>query len=107
MEARNLPDAEFKTMIIRMLKVLMGRMNELSENFNKKVINIKKDIETIKNKQSGKKNIVSEMKNTLEGINNRLEEAEDLINYLAINIYLSIINNHFKCKWLKCSNQKT
>ena len=41
METSNLLDAEFKTLVIRML-------NELSENFN----SIKKDMETIKNNQS-------------------------------------------------------
>ena len=47
MEISNLREAEFKTLLIRMLK-------ELSENFN----SIKKDMETIKKNQS-------EMKNTL------------------------------------------
>lgn len=35
MEARNLPDTEFKTLVIRMLK-------KLSENFNKDIVSIKK-----------------------------------------------------------------
>ena len=35
MEACNLPDTEFKTMIIRMLKELKRRIDEISENFNK------------------------------------------------------------------------
>ena len=43
MEARKLPDTEFKTMVIRMLK-------ELSENFN----SMKKDTETIKKRTSRK-----------------------------------------------------
>ena len=56
-EASNLPDAEFKTVVIRMLK-------ELGEDLN----NIKKDMGTIQNNQS-------EMKSTLEGINSTLDEA--------------------------------
>lgn len=36
MDATELPEAEFKTMIIRMLRKLRGRMCNLSENLNKK-----------------------------------------------------------------------
>ena len=46
MEASNLPETEFKIMVIRMLNELMGRMDEHNENLN----SIKKDIETIKKK---------------------------------------------------------
>ena len=34
--------------VIRMLNELRGRIDELKENFNKKVVNIKNDTETIK-----------------------------------------------------------
>ena len=44
MEASNVPDAEFKTLVIRML-------NALSENFYKKIGNIKTEIENIKKSQ--------------------------------------------------------
>ena len=37
METSNLPDAEFKTLVIKMLKELRGRVNEFSENFNKEI----------------------------------------------------------------------
>ena len=50
----HLVDAEFKTLVVRMLK-------ELSENFN----SIKKDMETIKKNQSEMKNILTEIKNKL------------------------------------------
>ena len=53
MEASNLPDTEFKKMVIRMLK-------ELIENFNKARASIK-DIETIKSKYSEMQNTISEM----------------------------------------------
>ena len=36
MEASNLPDAEFKTLVIKMINELRGRGVELRENFNKK-----------------------------------------------------------------------
>ena len=39
METSNLPDAEFKTLVIKML-------NDLSENFNKEIRNIKIEIKT-------------------------------------------------------------
>ena len=36
--SNNLLDAEFKTFVIRMLRELRERLDELSENFNKKLI---------------------------------------------------------------------
>ena len=36
-ETSNLPDAEFKTLVIRMLSELRRRINELSENVNKEI----------------------------------------------------------------------
>ena len=79
MDATKIPDAEFKTIAIRMIKALRGRMDNLRENVYKKTVSIKKDIEIThtKKKQSEMKNTISEMKNTLEGINSRLDEAED------------------------------
>ena len=65
MKTSNILDAEFKTLITRML-------NELSENSN----SIKKNIETMKKNQSEMKNILTEMKNNLQGIN-ITDEAED------------------------------
>ena len=62
MEASRLPDTEFKTMVIRILR-------ELSETFN----SIKKDIQTIKMNQSEMKDIQTEMKYNLQGINSRAD----------------------------------
>ena len=36
MESRNLTDTEFKTLVIRLLDELRGRVDELSKNFNKR-----------------------------------------------------------------------
>ena len=58
MEMSNLLDAEFKTLLIRML-------NELIENFN----SIKKD-------QSEAKDTLTEMKNNLQGIKSRGDRTE-------------------------------
>ena len=44
METSNLPDAELKTLVIRMLGELQGKGDKLSENFNKKVGNIKSEL---------------------------------------------------------------
>ena len=37
MESRNLTDAEFKTLVIKMLNEFRGRVDEFSKNFNKKI----------------------------------------------------------------------
>ena len=64
MEISNLSDAEFKILVIRMLK-------ELSEDFN-----------SIRKIQSETKDTVIEIKNNLQGINSGVDEAEDQINDL-------------------------
>ena len=43
MEISNLPDKEFKEMVIKMLTKLGRRMEEHSENFNKELENIRKN----------------------------------------------------------------
>ena len=58
-ETSNLLDAEFKSLVIRML-------NELSENLS-----------SIKKGQSEMKDILTEMKNNLQGINSRVDEAKN------------------------------
>ena len=63
MEISNLSSAEFKTLVIRMLK-------ELSEDLN-----------STKEIQSESKQTLTEIKNNLQG-NNRVEEAENQINDL-------------------------
>ena len=66
MEISNLPNKEFKVMIINMLNELR-RMDEHSEKFNKELQNIKN--------WTVMKDTITEMKNTPEGINNRLNEG--------------------------------
>ena len=67
MEISNLSDAEFKTLVIRMLK-------ELSE-----------DLSGIKRTQSETKATISEIKNNLQGHNNRVDEAKNQIKDLEHN----------------------
>ena len=64
MEIANQSDAEFKTMVGRMLQ-------ELSE-----------DLSSIKKIQSETKDILIEIKNNLQGNNSRVDEAENQINDL-------------------------
>ena len=64
MEISNLSDAEFKTLVRRMLK-------ELSE-----------DLSSIKKIQSETKDTLIEIKNNLQGNNSRMDEAENQINDL-------------------------
>ena len=64
MEISNLSDAEFKTLVIRMLK-------ELSE-----------DLRGIKMIQSEMKDTLIEIKNNLQGNNRRVDEAKNQINNL-------------------------
>ena len=64
MEVSNLPDAEFKTLVIRMLK-------ELSE-----------DLSSIKKIQSEMKDILTEIKNNLQENKYRVDEAKNQITDL-------------------------
>ena len=64
MEISNLSDAEFKTLVIRMLK-------KLSEDLN-----------SIKQTQSEKKDVLIELKNNLQGKNSRVDETKNQINDL-------------------------
>ena len=64
MEISNLSNAEFKTVVIRMLK-------ELSE-----------DLSSIKKTQSEMKDTLIEIKTNLQGNNSEVDEAENQINDL-------------------------
>ena len=71
----HLTDAEFKTLLIKMLNELRRSVGEFSENFNKEIQNIKMKMEIIKGKQSEMRNTLSETKSILDGIN-RMEKEE-------------------------------
>ena len=78
-EICNLPEKEFRIMIMKMIQDLGKRMEakikKMQEMFNK-------DLEELKNKQTEMNNTITEMKNTLEGINRRITEAEERISDL-------------------------
>ena len=87
-EIGNLPEKEFRVMIVKMIQVLGKRMEAQIENIQE---TFNKDLEELKNKQTEVNNTITETKqnkNTLEGSNNRVTEAEeqvsDLFTYLLI-----------------------
>ena len=78
-EIGNLPEKEFRVMMVKMIQNVRNRMEawieKIQEIFNK-------DLEELKNKQTEVNNTINEMKNTLERINNRITEAEERISEL-------------------------
>ena len=86
-EIGNLPEKEFRIMIVKMIQDLGKRMEakiqKMQEMFNKDLEELKnKHLEELKNKQTEMSNTITEMKNTLEGIKSRITEAEEWISDL-------------------------
>ena len=83
MEIGNLPEKEFRIMIVQIIQDLGKRMEakieKMQEMFNK-------DLEELKNKQTEMNYTITEMKNTLEGINSRITEAEKQISDMEYRI---------------------
>ena len=94
-EIGNLPEKEFRIMIVKMIQDLGKRMEakieKLQEMFNK-------DLEELKNKQTEMTNTITEMKTTLEGINSRITEAEEQISDLEDRWWNSLLQNRLKKK---------
>ena len=63
-EISNLPEREFRMMIVKMLPRLENRIEKMQETLNT-VNTITKDIEEIKNKQTEMNTTITEIKNTL------------------------------------------
>ena len=74
MEIGNLPEKQFRIMIVKMIQDLGKRMEAKIEKMQETV---NKDLEELKNKQSEMNNTVTEVKSTLEGIKSRITEAEE------------------------------
>ena len=89
-EIGNLPEKEFRTMIMKMIQDLRKRMEAKIKNclqgqemFSKDLEELKnKHLEELQNKQTEMNNTITERKNTLEGINSRITEAEEWISDL-------------------------
>ena len=65
-----LPEKEFRIMIVKMIKNLENKMENMQESINK-------DLEELKNKHTETKDTMTEIKNTLEGINSRISETKE------------------------------
>ena len=83
MDAHELTDGVFKTMIIRMLKDLRKRIDDLTENLNNEMVGMKQYMETIKkNQQSNEEHNIKNEEYTRKKINSRQDEAENTLSYL-------------------------
>ena len=83
----NLPEKEFRIMIVKMIqdfgKRMEAKIEKMQEMFNKDLEELKnKHREELKNKQTEMNNTITEMKNKLEGISSRITEAEERISDL-------------------------
>ena len=80
-EIGNLPDKEFRIMIVKMIQNLENKMelqiNSLETRIERMQERFNKDLEEIKKSQYIMNNAINEIKITLEGINSRIMEAED------------------------------
>ena len=75
-EIHNLPENEFRVMIVKMIEDLGKKtVARIKEMYNK-------DLEELKSKQTEMNNTITEMKNTLEGIHSRLNEAKEPVSEL-------------------------
>ena len=74
-EIGKLPEKEFRIMIVKMIKNLENKMENMQKSINK-------NLEELKNKHVGTNNTITEIKNTLKGINSRISEAEERISEL-------------------------
>ena len=83
-EIGNLPEKEFRIMIIKMIQNLENKMelqiNSLETKIEKMQEMFNKDIEDIKKSQLKMSNAINEIKITLEGTMSRITETEDRIN---------------------------
>ena len=74
-EIGNLPDEEFRIMIVKMIQNLENKMesqiNSLETRTEKMQERFNKDLEEIKKSQSIMNNAITEIKSTLEGTNSR------------------------------------
>ena len=93
-EIGKLPEREFRIMIVKMIKNLENKMEEMQESVNK-------DIEELKNKHTERNNTITEIKTTLEGINSRIPEAEERISELEDKMVEIISEEQNKVKRMK------
>ena len=78
-EISNIPEKEFRIMVVKMIQDLGKRMEAKIEKMQEM---FKKDLEELKNKKTKMNNTITEMKTTLEGINSRITVVEEWISDL-------------------------
>ena len=78
METSNLPDKEFKVMVIKKL-TKCGRMDKHSEILNEEIENTRK----YQTEATKLKNTITDLKNTLEELNKRLDDTTEWISHLG------------------------
>ena len=86
-EIGNLPEKEFRIMIVKLSQDLGKRkeakMEKTQKMLNKDLEELRnKYLEELKNKQTEVNNVITEMKNILEGISSRISVAEERISDL-------------------------
>ena len=81
-------------MIVKMIKNLENKMEEMQESINK-------DLEELKNKHTETNNTITWIKITLEGINNRISETEEWISELEDKMVEIISEEQNKAKRMK------
>ena len=69
-EIGKLPEKEFRTVIVKIIKDLESKREKMPESINK-------DLEELKNKHTETNNTITDIKNGLEGIDSRMSEAEE------------------------------
>ena len=83
-EIGNLPDKEFRIIIVKMIQNLEIKMesqiNSLETRIEKMQERFNKDLEKIKKSQYIMNNAINEIKSTLGATNSRITEAEDRIS---------------------------
>ena len=83
-EIGNLPEKEFRIMIVKMIQNLENKMelhiNRLETRIKKMQEMFNKDIEEIIKSQYIMNNEITAIKSTLEGMNSRITEAENRIS---------------------------
>ena len=87
-EIGNLPDKEFRIMIIKVIQYLENKMELQIKSLEKRIEKMQemfnKDLEEIQKSQLKMNNAINEFKNTLEGTSHRITEAEDRISEVKI-----------------------
>ena len=73
-EIGNLPEKEFRIIIVKMIKNLENRMEKMQESINK-------DLKELKNKHTETNNTITEIKNTLEGIVEYLKQKNKSVRW--------------------------